>query len=78
MTPTGSNSSRNYEVYHNNPDGYVDQEVVVVADIQDNSFQGVSTIDLKAVGVITGYCNTGSGAIEPGCPDWVDEGPNSL
>lgn len=77
-TPRGSNSSRDYEVYHYNPDGYVDQEVIVVADIQDDDFQGQSTIDHKPVGVITGYCLTPGGAEEPECPDWVDSGPEEL
>lgn len=77
-SPYGSNSSREYEVYHYNPDGYVDQEVIVVADIQDPNFQGQSTIDGKALGVLTGYCLTGSNANEAQCPDWVDSGPNSL
>lgn len=70
--PTGSNSSRNYVVYHYNPDGYVDQRVVVVADIVDAYFQGVYTNDGHSVGVITGYCESGSGAYETVCPDWVD------
>ena len=78
LEPRGSNSSRNYEVYHYNPDGYLDQEVVVVADIQDDFFQGYPTHDGKAVGVITGYCNNGSGSMETECPDWVDTGPNSI
>ena len=71
-TPRGANNDREYEVYHYNPDGYVDQEVIVVADIQDPSFAGTSTQDHKAVGVITGYCLTGGGADEPTCPAWVD------
>jgi hypothetical protein len=70
--PTGSNSSRDYEVYHYT-NGQLDQEVVVVADIQDASFQGVGTPDHYAVGVITGYCNNAAGALEPTCPDWVDQ-----
>lgn len=72
VTPRGANNDREYEVYHYNPDGYVDQEVIVVADIQDPYFAGTSTQDHKAVGVITGYCLTGAGAEEPTCPEWVD------
>jgi hypothetical protein len=78
LTPGGSNSSRNYEVYHYNHDGYEDMEVVVVADIQDNWFQQTSTVDLKALGVLTGYCTSPAEQVEPACPDWVDEGPDSL
>jgi hypothetical protein len=70
--PKGSASSRNYEVYHYNADGYVDQRVVVVADIVETSFQGESTKDGHPVGVITGYCESGSGAFETECPEWVD------
>jgi hypothetical protein len=77
-TPTGSNSSRDYEVYHYNPDGYVDQEVIVVADIQDPNFQGQPTNDGKALGVLTGYCLTPAGSEERACPEWVDSGPDSL
>jgi hypothetical protein len=76
-TPSGSNSSRNYEVYHYTH-GVLDQEVIVVADIQDSSFQGQSTIDGYVLGVLTGYCNNEGGAMEPACPDWVDEGPNAI
>lgn len=70
--PTGSNSSRDYEVYHYNVDGELDQEVIVVADIQDGSFAGVSTQDGYILGVLTGYCLTPGGVEEPECPDWVN------
>jgi hypothetical protein len=69
--PTGSPSSRNYEVYHYD-NGILDQEVVVVADIVDPYFQGIYTQDGHSVGVITAYCKDGSGDEEPLCPDWVD------
>jgi hypothetical protein len=69
--PSGSNSSRNYEVYHYT-NGQLDQEVVVVADIQDSFFAGVYTQDGYILGVLTGYCNNESGAEEPECPDWVN------
>jgi hypothetical protein len=69
--PTGSLSSRNYEVYHYD-NGTLDQEVVVVADVVDPYFKGTCTQDGHAVGVITGYCNNGSGVKEPRCPDWVN------
>ncbi len=69
--PTGSYSSRNYEIYHYY-NGTLDQEVVVVADIVDTYFQGTYTQDGHSVGVITGFCNNGSGGKEPACPDWVD------
>jgi len=71
-TPTGSQSSRDYEVYHYNADGYVDQVVVLVSDNVATSFQGVSTGDGHSVGVITGYCESGSLTIETECPAWVD------
>jgi hypothetical protein len=70
--PYGSNSSRDYEVYHYNPDGYLDQRVIVVADIVDIYFDGHYTQDGHAVGVLTGYCESGNGTFETVCPDWVD------
>jgi hypothetical protein len=70
--PYGSNSSRDYEVYHYNPDGYLDQRVIVVADITDVYFDGHYTQDGHAVGVLTGYCESGNGTFESECPDWVD------
>jgi hypothetical protein len=68
---SGSYSSRNYEVYHQT-NGVIDQEVIVVADITDISFQGVATPDYAPVGELTGYCLTGSGVTEATCPDWVN------
>jgi hypothetical protein len=43
-----------------------------VADIASTDFDGTSTQDGHPVGVITGFCNNGSGKKEPVCPDWVD------
>jgi len=71
VNPIGSLSSRNYEIYHYY-NGILDQEVVVVADIASTDFDGTSTQDGHPVGVITGFCNNGSGKKEPVCPDWVD------
>ncbi|MGC9156278.1 MAG: hypothetical protein ACP5HZ_11595 [Ferrimicrobium sp.] len=68
VNPTGSYSSRNYEIYHYD-DGTLDQEVVVVADIVDPYFQGTYTQDGHSVGVITGFCNNGAGVKEE---TWVD------
>jgi hypothetical protein len=70
--PSGANNDRQYELYHYTA-GERDQEVIVVADIQDPYFAGIHTQDGKAVGVITGYCLTGGGVQEPECPPWVDE-----
>jgi hypothetical protein len=67
--PVGPNQNRTYEVYHYTVSGAVDQEVIVVADIADTSFQGTPTQDGHPVGVITGYCLTGGGSAEPECPD---------
>ncbi len=69
--PTGSTSSKDYEVYHYQT-GIVNQEVVVVADLEATSFKGVGTQDGHMVGVITGYCKTGTGKKEATCPTWVD------
>jgi hypothetical protein len=69
---TGSPSNKNYDVIHINASGNPDQEVNVVADTADSSFQGVETPDGRDVGVITGFCDDGSGALESQCPDWVN------
>lgn len=71
--PSGSDSSRNYEVYHYSSSGYIDQYVFVVADIVDPYFQNTYTIDGYSVGAITGYCDNGSGQMESQCPEWVDQ-----
>ena len=63
-----------YELYHYTA-GERDQEVMVVADIQDPYFAGIHTQDGKAVGVITGYCLTGGGVEEPECPRLGGRGP---
>jgi hypothetical protein len=70
--PRGSNASRDYEVYHFNFDGKLDQEVIVVADIADTSFAGNPTQDGHTVGVLTGYCLNASAVEEELCPDWVN------
>ena len=72
LNPTGSNSNRNYEVYHYNGDGNLDQEVIVVADIVDTYFAGNYTQDGASVGVLTGYCLDATGKQEQQCPDWVN------
>jgi hypothetical protein len=72
LNPYGSNSSRDYEVYHYNVDGNLDQAVIVVADIADTYFDGNYTQDGKTVGVLTGYCLNGSLVEEELCPDWVN------
>jgi len=62
VTITGPPSSKNYEEFHYNIQQELDQEVIVVADTQDN----------RPVGVITGYCLTPAGAEERACPPWVN------
>jgi len=79
LTITGGSSNEDYDVYHYNADGYVDQVVVVVADNVDTEFDGASTQDGQPVGVLTGYCQPGIGdPIEQQCPDWVDSGPQMV
>lgn len=70
-TPRGSLTSRDYEVYYYEA-GVVEERVVVVADVIDNTWGGTYTQDGKPVGVLTGYCLTGRGAAQPTCPDWVN------
>ena len=69
--PQGSDTNRNYEIYHYT-NGVFDQAVLVVADIADTEFDGISTHDGHPVGVITGYCLNDVLAAEQDCPDWVD------
>jgi hypothetical protein len=69
----GSTSKEYYDVYHYNVNHQIDQYVWVVADNVDTSFQGVHTNDGHSVGMITGYCETGGKALEPECPDWVNQ-----
>jgi hypothetical protein len=51
----------------------VDEIVVVVADTEDHYWGGQYTEDGREVGVLTGYCDSGAGALQPECPGWVDE-----
>ncbi len=79
LSITGGSSNEDYDVYHYNADGYLDQVVVVVADNIDTEFDGASTQDGQPVGVLTGYCQPGIGdPIEQHCPDWVDSGPQMI
>jgi RHS repeat-associated protein len=68
----GGRKEHVYVIYHYHDD-VLDQEVTVVADLEDDYFGGQSTNDLEPVGVLTGFCENGQGAVEPECPEWVDK-----
>ena len=73
--PSGPDTNRNYTAayYPQGPGGPVYEYVVVAADIQETSFQGTPTPDHRSVGVLTGYCKNAQGALQPACPDWVNQ-----
>ncbi len=70
-SPSGPYSDRVYLVYHYT-NGTLDQEVKVIADIQNDSYSGVISPDYKPIGVLTGYCIGGNGIDETTCPNWVN------
>jgi len=57
-----------YAEYHVAPSGQVDQWVIVIVQ----RVKGTGSPDNYPMGVVTAFCQTGSGANETLCPSWVN------
>ena len=65
-----SNGRYLYGAYFQDPDGFVDQQVLVFEERGKPSVSGVT--DGNELGVVTAYCEDEFGNEEQLCPDWVN------